>query len=73
MLAMDVNENACCLDERGVLEFIASRLAPTGFLVSRKNSLARRYRAFHPDWRQAAAVAGDVQHRGLTAFQGDRF
>ena len=29
-LAMDVNENACDLDERGVLESIASRLAPAG-------------------------------------------
>ena len=26
---MDVNDNACDLDERGVLESIASRLAPT--------------------------------------------
>ncbi|PPK40351.1 hypothetical protein CD175_02600 [Pseudomonas laurylsulfatiphila] len=26
---MDVNENACELDERGVLESIASKLAPT--------------------------------------------
>ncbi len=26
---MDVNDNACGLDERGVLESIASRLAPT--------------------------------------------
>jgi citrate lyase gamma subunit len=26
---MVVNENACELDERGALEFIASRLAPT--------------------------------------------
>ena len=28
-LAMDVNDNACDLDQRGVLESIASRLAPT--------------------------------------------
>ncbi len=27
---MDVNDNACDLDQRGVLESIASRLAPTG-------------------------------------------
>ncbi len=29
MLAMDVNDNACFLIERVVLEFIASMLAPT--------------------------------------------
>jgi hypothetical protein len=29
MLAMDVNENAPCLDERVVWTFIASMLAPT--------------------------------------------
>ena len=28
---MDVNENACYLAQRGVLESIASRLAPTIF------------------------------------------
>ncbi|MGF6200238.1 hypothetical protein [Pseudomonas laurylsulfatiphila] len=40
--AMVVNDNACELDVRGALEFIASRLAPT---VSRdyvKNLLFRR-------------------------------
>ena len=26
---MDVNVNACCLNKRIVLEFIASKLAPT--------------------------------------------
>ena len=30
MLAMDVNDNAPCLNERDVWTFIASRLAPTG-------------------------------------------
>jgi hypothetical protein len=30
MLAMDVNEDAGCLDERGALARIASMLAPTG-------------------------------------------
>ncbi|NWL19272.1 hypothetical protein DM828_08040 [Pseudomonas umsongensis] len=30
MLAMDVNDNAFVLDERGVLKFFASMLAPTG-------------------------------------------
>ena len=30
MLAMGVNDNAGCLMPRGVLRFIASRLAPTG-------------------------------------------
>jgi hypothetical protein len=28
---MDVNDNALILDERGVLETIASKLAPTGY------------------------------------------
>ncbi|PRA45781.1 hypothetical protein CQZ98_24625 [Pseudomonas sp. MYb115] len=28
-VAMDVNDNACCLYARGGLRFIASRLAPT--------------------------------------------
>ncbi len=34
MLAMDVNDNAGCLNGRGVLAFFASRLAPTGDLRS---------------------------------------
>ncbi|CAI8774466.1 hypothetical protein EMIT0196MI5_190038 [Pseudomonas sp. IT-196MI5] len=29
MLAMDVNDNACCLDERVAFKCIASKLAPT--------------------------------------------
>ncbi|SDT21200.1 hypothetical protein SAMN04490206_2366 [Pseudomonas umsongensis] len=30
MLAMDVNDDACCLNDRVVQAFIASMLAPTG-------------------------------------------
>ncbi len=30
MLAMGVNDNAAILNERGVFEFFASRLPPTG-------------------------------------------
>jgi hypothetical protein len=30
LLAMDVNDDAGCLNARGVLAFFASRLAPTG-------------------------------------------
>jgi len=30
LLAMDVNDNAGCLNPRGVPAFFASRLAPTG-------------------------------------------
>jgi hypothetical protein len=30
LLAMDVNDNAGCLDECGVWAFFASKLAPTG-------------------------------------------
>ena len=29
---MDVNDNACCLDERVARAFIASKLAPTDLL-----------------------------------------
>jgi hypothetical protein len=35
MLAMDVNDNACCLNERVVPAFFASMLAPTGELCDR--------------------------------------
>jgi hypothetical protein len=31
LLAMDVNDNALCLDDRVVQTFFASKLAPTGF------------------------------------------
>ncbi|KAB0564788.1 hypothetical protein C9383_22180 [Pseudomonas palleroniana] len=30
MLAKNLNDNACCLNERGACEFFASKLAPTG-------------------------------------------
>jgi hypothetical protein len=30
LLAKDVNDNACCLNERVALETFASKLAPTG-------------------------------------------
>jgi hypothetical protein len=30
LLAMDVNDDAGCLDERGAWAFFASKLAPTG-------------------------------------------
>ena len=30
MLAKNVNENACFLNQRGAFEFFASKLAPTG-------------------------------------------
>ncbi|RFD34220.1 hypothetical protein CER19_00155 [Pseudomonas sp. GL93] len=33
LLAKNVNDNACCLDARGVLGFFASKLAPTGKAV----------------------------------------
>lgn len=33
MPAMDVNDNAHCLDARVVWAFIASMLAPTGYLT----------------------------------------
>ena len=34
MLAKNVNDNACFLDERGAFGFFASKLAPTGGGVS---------------------------------------
>ncbi|WP_288099394.1 hypothetical protein [Pseudomonas sp.] len=32
MLAMDVSDNACILNQRGAFKFLASRLAPTGLI-----------------------------------------
>ncbi len=40
MLAKSVNHNAPILNECGVLEFFASKLAPTGRLVQRGEQLA---------------------------------
>ncbi|PMZ85360.1 hypothetical protein C1X61_27925 [Pseudomonas sp. FW215-T2] len=37
LLAMDVNDDAGCLDERVVWAFFASRLAPTMFLQRSQN------------------------------------
>ncbi|GLH48565.1 hypothetical protein RS3R2_22500 [Pseudomonas lactis] len=34
MLAKNVNDNACFLNERGAFEFFASKLAPTGIRAS---------------------------------------
>ncbi|WP_150786758.1 hypothetical protein [Pseudomonas fluorescens] len=34
LLAMDVNDDACCLEKFGVFEFFASKLAPTGFDIA---------------------------------------
>ena len=38
MLAMEVNDNAAILNERGVFEFFASKLAPTTILIPRSLS-----------------------------------
>ncbi len=35
---MDINDDAGCLIPRGVLKSIASRLAPTGFIVKAHRS-----------------------------------
>lgn len=40
MLALDVNVNGDCLDERGALTFIASKLAPTGSACTLANPRA---------------------------------
>jgi hypothetical protein len=45
MLAMVVNDNDGCLMPRGVLEFIASMLAPTGKCGHIKASLRLRHSA----------------------------
>ncbi|CAI8804462.1 hypothetical protein EMIT0196MI5_10462 [Pseudomonas sp. IT-196MI5] len=39
LLAMDVNDDVFILDERGALETIASRLAPTVFLVVHRSCI----------------------------------
>jgi hypothetical protein len=36
LLAMDVNDDEGCLNARGALRFIASKLAPTGVVVKLK-------------------------------------
>jgi|GEM_PF-3526327 len=51
LLAMDVNDDACCLAKRGACEFIASGLAPTGVVwflecQKRKNPLSRVFVKF---------------------------
>ncbi len=47
MLAMVVNDNACCLDKRGVLGFIASKLAPTGNALPTKKPPQRAAFSLH--------------------------
>ncbi|CAI8892296.1 hypothetical protein EMIT0196MI5_330028 [Pseudomonas sp. IT-196MI5] len=43
LLAMDVNDNAFCLNKRVALEFIASKLAPTNHrLLNRRPIIAVR-------------------------------
>ncbi|KAA0946856.1 hypothetical protein FQ186_10285 [Pseudomonas sp. ANT_H14] len=42
MLAMVVNDDACCLNKRAVLRFIASKLAPTGGRIKPMPSRARQ-------------------------------
>ncbi|PAM79679.1 hypothetical protein CES87_29590 [Pseudomonas sp. ERMR1:02] len=39
LLAMDVNENAPCLNDRVVWTFFASRLAPTGVRIHPRNQV----------------------------------
>jgi hypothetical protein len=48
LLAMDVNDNACCLEKYVAFEFIASRLAPTGGMRALCRS-CRRLRSFDLD------------------------
>jgi hypothetical protein len=36
MLAMDVNDNVCCLNQHVVIEFFASKLAPTWMCDNQK-------------------------------------
>jgi hypothetical protein len=46
LLAMDVNDDAGCLNTRGVLAFFASELAPTGFGAGNKKPRGFRVGAF---------------------------
>ena len=50
MLAMDVNDNAYCLNKRVALAFIASKLAPTGIrvVVEGGSGLEMAQTALHP-------------------------
>ncbi|POA80048.1 hypothetical protein C1890_02965 [Pseudomonas sp. DP16D-R1] len=52
LLAMDVNDDAGCLDERGALASIASGLAPTGAVckLSQSTPNKRGWRDMHAHW-----------------------
>ena len=63
MLAKNVNDNACFLDERGAWKFFASKLAPTGSVGAQAQDLraverVRQVMPLHPEcllqalWRQ---------------------
>ena len=47
MLAMIVNDNAYCLDKRGALKSIASKLAPTGNALPTKKPPLRAAFSLH--------------------------
>ncbi|MCP1496333.1 hypothetical protein J2Y86_001040 [Pseudomonas migulae] len=56
MPAMVVNDDACCLDERGVWTFIAGKPAPTGILVD----MTLVFTADDPDELQAGYQAASL-------------
>ncbi len=60
MLAKNVNDNACFLDERGACEFFASKLAPTKIRFVCRNYSPHEIFTSHP--RQ---FAGFIRLPGL--------
>ncbi|PPK39979.1 hypothetical protein CD175_00625 [Pseudomonas laurylsulfatiphila] len=73
MPAMVVNDNACDLDERGVLESIASRLAPTVSMSrecvnTQKKGVHQDAQTFFCDCR--AAVKGSFRSVGFCHLCG---
>ena len=67
MLAMDVNDDAARLDERGAWAFFASRLAPTGDRVHTVESVGAGLLAM-----DVYDDAGCLDERGVWAFFASR-
>jgi hypothetical protein len=61
--AIVVNDDACCLDERGVWAFFASRLAPTGDWVYTVKMVGASLLAMDVN-----GDAGCLDERGVWAF-----
>ncbi len=75
MLAKDVNDNACCLNERGVWTFFASKLAPTGPRYIRQNQVgwqAAIASKLAPTEEQSKSRASRTTASLLTTHQAER-